>query len=74
MQIHNYSQIIKAHYQKQKNETEKLVLVQKKQELTHHLYALQNKAKVKEFAIAQLHMEPVSLDQIKTLTHQVQCT
>lgn len=66
MHIHKYSQVIKANYEKQKNEITKTTLLQKKQELTHQLYALHNRSQVKQFALAQ-KMEPVSLNQIKRL-------
>jgi len=65
IQIHQYSRIIKASYEKQKNETMFAVLRQKKEELTHHLYALHNRTKIKEFAIKTLKMEPISLSTIK---------
>lgn len=67
IQINQYSRTIKASYQKQKNETFLAQLKQKKQELTHHVYALHNKSKVKKFATEALKMEPLSLNHIKKL-------
>lgn len=67
IQIHQYSRMIKASYQKQKSETQMANLKQKKQELTHHLYALHNKTKIKEFATNTLKMESITLGHIKKM-------
>lgn len=67
LQIHQYSQIINISYQKQKTEKLKQQLVQKKQSLTHQLYALQNKTAVQKFAQSNLHMQPIDIAQIKKL-------
>ena len=73
IQIHQYSRMIKASYQKQKNEIQLATLKQKKQKITHQFYALQNKTKIKEFATNILHMESISLGRIKKLpTHDNQ--
>lgn len=71
VQIHQYSQVIKYSYQKQKNETLKNTLVQKKQALTHQIYALQNRTAVKQFATNTLKMEPIHLNQIKKINTHV---
>lgn len=67
LQIHKHSQIIKYSYELQKNEQTKELLVKKKLALTHQLYACKNRSAVKECAIAQLHMKPIQLHQIKKL-------
>jgi hypothetical protein len=67
MQIHQYSRMIKASYKKQKNEDQLAHLTLTKQKLTHQLYALQNKSKIKEFAIHKLNLEPIVLNRIKRL-------
>ena len=67
LQIHQYSHIINSSYQKQKTEKLKEQLLQKKQSLTHQLYALQNKTAVKNFAQNKLGMEPIHLHQIQKL-------
>lgn len=67
LQIHQYSRVIQTNYDKQKLETTKITLIQKKQELTHQLYALHNKSSIKQFAVKNLAMEPVQLSQIKRL-------
>lgn len=73
IQIHQYSRMIKASYQKQKSDTMLSSLHQKKEELTHQLYALHNRNKIKEFATNTLKMEAVSLNTIKKLpTHDNQ--
>lgn len=76
LQIHQYSHLINNSYQKQKTEKMKEQLLQKKQALTHQLYALHNKTAIKNFAQNQLKMEPIDMQQIKKLecsanvTHQ----
>lgn len=67
LNIHQYSQVIKLTYEKQKNELLKNNLVQKKQSLTHHFYALQNRSEIKKFVSTELNMEPLTLKQIKKL-------
>jgi cell division protein FtsB len=67
LQIYQYSRTIKASYQKQKSETALAHLKQKEQELTHQLYALQNKTKIKEFALNTLKMESIALGHIKKM-------
>ena len=67
LQIHQYSKIIKISYEKQKNEQHVENLLKKQQSLTHTFNALQNKSAIKQFAQQQLHMQPVSLKQIKKL-------
>lgn len=67
LQIHKHSQIIKHSYALQKNEQTKQLLVKKKQALTHQLYAGKNRSAIKDIAIAQLHMKPIQLRQIKTI-------
>jgi hypothetical protein len=69
MQIHQHSSFIKHSYSKQKYESQKSDLLHKKQAQTHELYALQNKAEIKQYARRVLHMEPLKLNQIKNLPH-----
>lgn len=74
LQIHQYSQIIKVSYKKQKSEKIKSNLAQKKQELTHQLYALHNRSHIKEFAMNTLNLEPINLNQIKKLNVDAHAT
>lgn len=67
LQVHKHSQFIKYLYALQKNEQTKELLVKKKQSLTHQLYACKNRSAIKDCAIAQLHMKPIQLRQIKKL-------
>lgn len=65
LQIYKHSNRITLMYTRQKNEAHKNQLVLKRQELTQKLYALQDRASIKEFAERELHMQPVQLSQIK---------
>ena len=67
LQIHQYSQVIDILYQKQKYEKNRTKLLQKKQHLTHQVYALHNKAAIKKFAQNELLMVPIDTHQIKKL-------
>lgn len=67
LHIHKYSQVVKASYQKQKNTIMLEALCQKKQDLTHAWYALQNRSAIKQFAINTLKMEPINLNQVKKI-------
>lgn len=66
-QIYKQSKFVKLSYDKQKHESEKEKLLKKKQELTNTLYALENPIKIKEFATTTLHMEPLSINQVKRI-------
>lgn len=65
LHIHTYSRIIKQSYQKQKNEQYKMTLEHKKQALTQQFYALKNQTLIKEFALNSLHLEPITLKQVR---------
>ena len=67
LQIYQYSQVIDLSYQKQKYEKTKMLLTQKKQHLTHQIYALHNKTAIKKFAQHELKMVPIEMHQIKKL-------
>lgn len=66
MHIHKYSQVVKASYNKQKNEMVLAALRQKKQDLTHKWYATQNRSNILHFA-KNAKMESINLNQIKKL-------
>ncbi len=67
LHIHKYSQVVKASYEKQKNSISLETLRQKKQDITHKWYALQNRNAIKQFAINTMKMEPITLNQIKKI-------
>lgn len=67
LHIHTYSRIIKQSYQKQKNEQLRLTLTHKKQQLTQQLYLLKEQVAIKQFALEQLHLEPINLKQVRKL-------
>lgn len=67
LQIHKHSQRIRLSYQTQKNEAEKELLVQKKQDLTQQVYALKNRSAIKKFALNKLNMSKIQLKQINKL-------
>ena len=67
LHIHKYSQVVKASYEKQKNSITLDTLRQKKQDLTHKWYSLQNRTAIKQFAINTMKMEPITLNQIKKI-------
>jgi cell division protein FtsB len=69
LQIHKHMRCIKLSFEKQKNEKLLAQLEKEKQELHNQLYALQNRAAIKEFAQEKLHLKTVSIDQIKRLPH-----
>ena len=62
--IRNQIEIIKASFNKQKNQQFLTQLKQKKESLIAELNALQNKPAIKTFARNQLHLQPISLNQI----------
>jgi hypothetical protein len=75
LHIHKYSQVVKASYEKQKNGITLETLRQRKQDLTHKWYALQNRTAIKQFAVNTMKMEPITLNQIKKMnTHESQQT
>ena len=67
LQIYKHSQVIKLSYKKQKNEADRQLLAQKKQDLTHQLYALKNRSAIKKFAMNHLNMKKITLKQIKKI-------
>lgn len=67
LQINKHSNRIQLLYEKQKNESIRARLRVKQQELIQQLYALKDRAAVKEYARTHLHMKPVQLSQIKKI-------
>lgn len=69
LHIHKQSQIIKLSYIKQKIEVEKLQLSKQKQELTHQLHTVHDRATVKQFAVNNLALKPVKISQVKKINN-----
>ncbi len=71
LQIHKHSQVIHYSYEKQKKETQKNNLIQKRQLVEQQQYAIKNRSTIKQFAGNVLRMKKVKLSQIKKLpTHE----
>lgn len=68
--IHKQSQMIQLSYYKQKIELEKNILHRQKQELTFHIYQLNDRAHIKKIATTQLLLEPIKISQIKKIAHE----
>ncbi len=68
LQIQKQMESVKESFRKQKNERTLTQLEQEKQALTNTLQSLQNKQEIKEFAQKKLHLQPISLTQIKRLS------
>ena len=69
LHLHKQSQIIKLSYVKQKIELEKIQLDKQKQELTHQLQTVHDRASVKQFATHKLELKPVKIGQIRKITN-----
>jgi hypothetical protein len=69
LQIKKHTSMIGQLYQKQRNEKVKEELIQKKADVMRQLYTLKNPASIKQFAIHELHMQKIALNQIVTATH-----
>ena len=63
--IHKQSQIIKLSYEKQKHEKQKTKLTEQKQSIMQALQEARNRLAIKAYALKELNMKPISLDQIK---------
>lgn len=68
LQVYKHSKHTQMLYDKQKHEAYKINLLAKKQQLTQELYACKDRTIIKQYAINNLHMEPVRLSQIKKIS------
>lgn len=68
LQIHKHTLITKLSYQKQKHESDKVHLEKKKQDLVNQLYALADRSDIKKFAASHLHLQPITLSQVKKIS------
>lgn len=68
--IHKESSKIKLSYQKQKNEKLKQELIEQKQNLAQLLHEKQHQKEIKDFAINNLEMQKIKLNQIKILPNE----
>lgn len=65
--IFKQNKFISLTYQKQRKETLKESLIERKKELTQKVYA-HNHAQVKQYARKRLHMEPLSINQVRKIS------
>ena len=65
--VYKHSVRMQLIYEKQKQENIYAALRDKKEQLTHHLCALQDKKAIKTFAQQALNFKPITLSQIKTI-------
>jgi hypothetical protein len=68
MQINNHARIVRQRYTKQRNEKIKKDLLAKKTAATRNLCVCKNHAYIKKYAITHLHMQPIALSQIKSVS------
>ena len=74
LHLHKQSQFIHLSYTKQKIELETCTLVKQKQELTHQLYTLYDRARVLSFAKKELNMTQARVGQFKKITNPLAMT
>lgn len=67
LHLHKQSQFIQLSYTKQKIEAEMTHLHKQKQELTHQLYTLYDRARVLNYAKNELNMSQARVSQFKKL-------
>lgn len=67
LHLHKQSQFIHLSYTKQKIELETSVLAKQKQELTHQLYTLYDRARVLNYAKKELNMTQAKVGQFKKI-------
>lgn len=65
LQIHKQSSFIKVSYDKQRLEKEQRELIALRDNYTQRLSKLQDPEAVKKYALNQLHMKHISLNQIR---------
>ena len=68
LQVHKRTKLIKLSYTKQTIENQKISLIKQKQELTHTLYTLNDRASIKEYIKENkdtLALVPIRINQIK---------
>lgn len=67
LHLHKQSQFIHLSYTKQKIELETSTLAKQKQELTHQLYTLYDRARVLNYAKKELNMTQAKVGQFKKI-------
>lgn len=68
IQINNHTRIVRKQYEKQRNEKTKEELVAQKSTLIRSLCSCKNHSDIKKYAATHLHMKPISLSQIKSVS------
>ncbi len=71
LHLHKQSQFIHLSYTKQKIELETGTLAKQKQELTHQLYTLYDRARVLNYAKKELNMTQTKVGQFKKINNTV---
>ena len=66
-QIDKQSRLVRLSYEKQKLETEKAELKARKQLLANNFHEIKSPSRIKEFAIKNLAMKPVTISQVKRI-------
>jgi cell division protein FtsL len=66
-QIDKQSRLVKLTYKKQQLEQEKQNLINKKQAMTNEFHQIKNLKIIKQYAIDQAGMQPISLNKIKRI-------
>jgi uncharacterized membrane-anchored protein YhcB (DUF1043 family) len=69
LQIHKQSIFIGLSFEKQRLEKRKDELMEQKDQLSGQLYALNDQASIKHFALTQLNMKSLSLHNLITCTN-----
>ena len=72
LHLHKQSQFIHLSYTKQKIELETSALAKQKQELTHQLYTLYDRARVLNYAKKELNMTQAKVGQFKKINPSTQ--
>ena len=65
--IHKNNYRVKLSFKRQKYEIQKNNALKEKERLLQKLCLLQNKQTIKEYAIHELHMQPLTLNHVKNI-------
>jgi cell division protein FtsL len=66
--INNHTRIVRQQYAKQRNEKIKEELTAQKATIIRNLCTCKNHSDIKKYATTQLHMKPIALSQIKSVS------
>lgn len=71
-QIHKHTLIAQLSYRRQEKEAQKYALIKQKEELINQWYMITDRSAVQKYAQDKLHLEPLSLSQVKKIEHDKQ--